>query len=106
MNFNMMPDEFCPYSMQNSNDCFEENDVRMRTSTIEEINEEIVVENQERVKEETYYKDNVDIILKKIEKNNPGIFGRLVSFGVPYFEARKIVKRIIFLTLNYSKNTR
>lgn len=106
MDFNMAPNEFCPYAIQDSNDYFEESDVKMRTATIEEINEEIVVENQERVKDETYYQDKVDIILKKIERSNPGIFGRLVSFGVPYFEAKKIVKRIIFLTLNYSKNTR
>jgi hypothetical protein len=45
--------------------------------------------------------DDVDDILRKIERNNPGIFRRLVSYGVPYQAARNIVRRIIRLTLNY-----
>lgn len=44
---------------------------------------------------------DVDDILRKIEQYNPGIFRRLVSFGIPFPVARNIVRRIIRLTLNY-----
>jgi hypothetical protein len=44
---------------------------------------------------------NVDTILRKIEKNNPAIFGNLNLYNVPYPIARKLVRRIIRLTMNY-----
>ncbi len=45
--------------------------------------------------------DDVDEILRKIERYNPGVFRRLASYGVPYPAARNIVRRVIRLTLNY-----
>ena len=46
-----------------------------------------------------YY--DVDDILEKIERYNPGVFRRLAFYGVPFPAARNIVRRIIRLTLNY-----
>lgn len=44
---------------------------------------------------------DVEEILRKIERYNPGVFRRLASYGVPYPAARNIVRRVIRLTLNY-----
>ncbi|WP_461207229.1 hypothetical protein [Clostridium sp. DL1XJH146] len=48
-----------------------------------------------------YYNRDVRRILRKIETYNPGIFRYLAMYGVPYDAARKIVRRIIRLTLMY-----
>jgi len=45
----------------------------------------------------------VDEILKKIEKNDPQIFAVLRAYGIPLPTARRIIRRIIRLTLMYSK---
>jgi len=45
----------------------------------------------------------VNRILNKIEKNNPEIFQLLKLYNMPYPVARKLVRRIIRLTLNYQK---
>lgn len=47
--------------------------------------------------------NEVDRILNKIEKNNPEIFQLLKLYNMPYPVARKLVRRIIRLTLNYQK---
>lgn len=44
---------------------------------------------------------DVNDILRRIERRNPGIIRRLLYFGVPYEIARDIVRRIIRLTLDY-----
>lgn len=46
---------------------------------------------------------DVDDIMDKIMRYNPGIFRRLASFGVPFPEARNIVRRIIRQTLNNNR---
>lgn len=54
--------------------------------------------------EDEYYEDNysrVDLILTRMEKNNPGIFRFLERNGIPYDRARRLVRRIIRLTLMY-----
>jgi hypothetical protein len=45
--------------------------------------------------------DDVDDILEKIVRYNPGIFRRLAFFGIPFPVARNLVRKIIRLTLNY-----
>lgn len=45
--------------------------------------------------------NQVDRILNKIEKNNPEIFTLLKMYNMPYPVARRLVRRIIRLTLNY-----
>lgn len=45
---------------------------------------------------------NIDEIVARIEQYNPGIFRTMASFGIPYAEARRIVRRIVRLTLAYS----
>lgn len=47
--------------------------------------------------------NEVDRILNKIEKNNPEIFQLLKLYNMPYPVARKLIRRIIRLTLNYQK---
>lgn len=47
--------------------------------------------------------NEVDRILNKIERNNPEIFQLLKLYNMPYPVARKLVRRIIRLTLNYQK---
>lgn len=53
--------------------------------------------------DETRAPQKVDEILKKIEVSNPMIFRRLAAYGVPAFAARRIVRRIIYLTLIYER---
>lgn len=45
--------------------------------------------------------DDIEDILRKIERYNPGVLRRLISYGIPFPAARNIVRRIIRLTLNY-----
>ncbi|MCX7694499.1 MAG: hypothetical protein N2Z71_02120 [Caloramator sp.] len=47
--------------------------------------------------------NEVDRILNKIEKNNQEIFVLLKMYNMPYPVARRLVRRIIRLTLNYKK---
>ncbi|MCB2313160.1 hypothetical protein LGL55_18040 [Clostridium tagluense] len=56
--------------------------------------------NQNRVNPK--YND-VDAIVRKIERYNPAIFRSLTRYGMPYAEARNIVRRIVRLTLMYSE---
>ncbi len=48
-----------------------------------------------------YYDRDVRKILRKIETYNPGIFRYLAMYGVPYNAAKKIIRRVIRLTLMY-----
>ena len=45
--------------------------------------------------------NDVDFIVKRIERYNPAIFRRLTRCGIPYEEAKEIVRRIVRLTLMY-----
>ncbi|KRQ87649.1 hypothetical protein ABG79_00450 [Caloramator mitchellensis] len=45
----------------------------------------------------------VEEILEKIEKNEPQVFAIMRSFGMPMPIARRLVRRIIRLTLRYSR---
>ncbi|CDF57567.1 hypothetical protein [Thermobrachium celere] len=60
----------------------------------------------ERQKKDDFEKgmvNEVDRILNKIEKNNPEIFVLLKMYNMPYPVARRLVRRIIRLTLQYQK---
>lgn len=46
---------------------------------------------------------NEDEIFNRIERHNPEIIRNLIRLGIPYTSARRIVRRIIYLTLYYSK---
>lgn len=48
-----------------------------------------------------YDYDEVSEIVRRIERFNPGIYRRLNYFGVPYAASRRIVRRIVTLTLEY-----
>jgi hypothetical protein len=53
--------------------------------------------------DETRAPQNLEEIYRKIERNYPMIFKRLTAYGVPEFAARRIVRRIIYLTLLYER---
>ncbi|GAA0723360.1 hypothetical protein GCM10008905_15900 [Clostridium malenominatum] len=50
------------------------------------------------------YNCDVDHVLRKLERNNPGIFRRLTMCGMPYFQARRFVGRIVSLSLDYCRD--
>ncbi|SEF40650.1 hypothetical protein SAMN05660865_00166 [Caloramator fervidus] len=62
-----------------------------------------IIDLEETEDERSPEMTKVDEILKKIEKNDPQIFAILRSYGIPLPTARRIVRRIIRLTLMYSK---
>lgn len=45
--------------------------------------------------------NDIDSIIRKIERYNPAIFRRLIRCGIPYAEAREIVMKIVRVTLMY-----
>jgi len=47
--------------------------------------------------------NDVDSIVRRIERYNPAIFRMLTRYGMPFAEARGIVRRIVRLTLMYSE---
>jgi hypothetical protein len=47
--------------------------------------------------------NEVDSIVRRIERYNPAIFKLLTRCGMPYAEARDLVRRIVKLTLMYSE---
>lgn len=44
---------------------------------------------------------DINEILRNIETFNPGILRKLMAYGIPYDTARRIIRRIISLTLDY-----
>ncbi|MCY6370757.1 hypothetical protein [Clostridium ganghwense] len=56
--------------------------------------------NESRGKE-SYRPNEVNRILRKIERYNPGIFRTMGMYGIPYPTARRLCRRIIRLTLMY-----
>ncbi len=47
--------------------------------------------------------NDVDYIVRRIERYNPAIFRILTRCGIPYAEAKTIVRRIVRMTLMYSE---
>ena len=47
--------------------------------------------------------NDIDSIVRRIERYNPAIFRLLTRYGMPYAEAKGIVRRIVRLTLMYSE---
>ncbi|WP_373898954.1 hypothetical protein ACER0A_004085 [Haloimpatiens sp. FM7315] len=58
---------------------------------------------EDDLEEGRYTTREVDMILRKIETNNPGVFRLMRSYGIPYNVAKRICRRIIVLTLQYKK---
>ena len=56
--------------------------------------------NKPKPKPNPQYND-VESIARRIERYNPVIFRRLTKCGIPYVEAKEMVRRIIRLTLMY-----
>lgn len=89
---NMMPE------MMNTEDYEMSSVTEKRT---EEDTEDIINNVRANEEELRYNPRDVDEILRKIQRYNPGVFRMLRSYGVPYDEARRICRRIIRLTLTY-----
>lgn len=66
------------------------------------INKEENIQNIEVEKLDSINKD-IRRILMKIQRHNPGVFRRIIRYGVSYPVTVKWVKRIIRLTLIYSE---
>ncbi|MCB2292510.1 hypothetical protein LGK95_03015 [Clostridium algoriphilum] len=45
--------------------------------------------------------NDVERIVRRIERYNPAIFRRMTRCGIPYLEARELVRRIVRVTLMY-----
>ncbi|GAA0177362.1 hypothetical protein SH2C18_06120 [Clostridium sediminicola] len=72
----------------------------------EEITEDDSSElpRKKKQKKEKYgYQKQVNRILNQIKRYNPGVFRYLRMYGVPYYAAERIVRRVIRLTLMYSE---
>lgn len=54
--------------------------------------------------DEDYDYNDVRLILMKIQRYNPGIFKALMRTGMPYYEVRRIIRKIIRLTMIYMKD--
>ena len=80
------------------------------------MNEEYYPDNEERYDlEEEYYRkkkkskhhyhdhdyNDVNKIVRKIERYNPGIYRMMRFYGVPYPVANRLIRRIVRLTLMY-----
>lgn len=104
--YNDMCNGFCPYASSNQ-DMYNTNisafisQAKMRTATMEEINDEQYEPDDERYKDEKIIEQKSEKILMEIEKNNPMLLAKLTSSGIPYYAARKIAARIVYLTLLY-----
>lgn len=45
--------------------------------------------------------DDAARILRMIEKNNPALIRTMMAYNIPYWDVRRIIGRIISLTLKY-----
>ena len=54
--------------------------------------------------QDDYDYNDVRLILMKIQRYNPGIFKALMRTGMPYYEVRRIIRKIIRLTMLYMKD--
>jgi hypothetical protein len=46
--------------------------------------------------------DKVDLIVQKIENESPTIFNNLKKYKIPYMVFRRILRRIVYLTLLFA----
>ncbi|MCY6485066.1 hypothetical protein OW763_12025 [Clostridium aestuarii] len=110
----MMPMQTMPYGMPMNMNCipnpmsgmmmnqmmYGRNDM-LRTDNIETsgyFDEDKIDDTR---KKDNYRPNQVNRILRNIERYNPGIFKQMMMFGIPYPTAKKICRRIIRLTLMY-----
>lgn len=96
---------------------FENNDNLDLREDVNENSEDKAVENVEDTREDLHSSssqigydanqfrspNDVDQILRKIERDNPMLIRRLVMYGVPYPVAIRIIRRVIYLTLQYER---
>lgn len=55
------------------------------------------------VDNDDYDYNEVRMILMKIQRYNPGIFKAFLRMGMPYYEVRRLMRKIIRLTMMYSE---
>lgn len=87
----MMPEIIRMFSLMNEEEIMEMDeagDGEFEDNEVEDIR-----------KKETYKPSEVNKILRKIERYNPGIFRYMRMYGIPYPAARLLCRRIIRLTL-------
>lgn len=89
----MMPDMMRMFSMMNEEEIME----------MDEAGEgEFEANEADDIRKKGAYKPSeVNKILRKIERYNPGIFRYMRMYGIPYPAARLLCRRIIRLTLMY-----
>jgi|GEM_PF-1733624 len=78
------------------NDYEEENE---ESSKLDKYEEKEIYRDQYNRPDPQY--NDVEAIVRRIEKYNPAIFRRLTRCGIPYAEAREIVRRIVRVSLMY-----
>lgn len=54
--------------------------------------------------EDDYDYNEVRLILMKIQRHNPGLFKAFLRMGMPYYEVRRLMRKIISLTLLYKSD--
>lgn len=84
---------------------FYEEDYEVEGNEREMDNREPQYNKKDYYDEDYNYKDkdykDIRRIIMKIQRYNPGIFRTLMRYGMPYYEARRLVRRIVRLTLIY-----
>lgn len=76
-------------------------DAKIDDEVDNEVDADTEIDNNAKDNLTRYDRHDVRRILYKIQRYNPGIFRRFMRCGVPYYEAKRLVKRIIKLTLLY-----
>ncbi|KOA20163.1 hypothetical protein CLHOM_13620 [Clostridium homopropionicum DSM 5847] len=58
----------------------------------------------ELTRKKDYTPNEINRILMKIERYNPGVFREMKMYGMPYKSTKALIKKIIRLTLIYEEN--
>lgn len=68
----------------------------MISPTVRTMEDELEFEDDDDV---TRAPDNVDVIVQKIESERPTVFNILKKHKLPYMVTKRIIRRIVYLTL-------
>jgi hypothetical protein len=96
--FNPMRMTYGDVSMKNAQDDYEGSSQMNIHGDQEDYKDEYNIPNKFNKK----YND-VDSIVRRIERYNPLVFRQLSRYGMPYAQAKAVVRRIVRLTLMYSE---
>lgn len=89
----MIPEMTRMFGMMNEDEIMEideDGDIEFEANEAEDVR-----------RKEAYKYNEVNNILRKIERYNPGIFRYMRMYGIPYPAARLLCRKIIRLTLMY-----